>query len=156
MSDKKTKKDLQDLFTPNKDNAGWDDLKKVKQEAQLVFVTAGRVGHLLKDPAMNEALIKAGRYDETVAKSAKLLKELATAKAELNAIGEKHEGKSGDSVDPDELIGCIAIGQEYYHWIATYAELINPMVNDILNAFNFDDDKDVTESLKSNEVSETN
>ncbi len=114
-------------------NTGWDDLMRIYYETQAISTVPGAVLPLLKDP-------KALAQVEDVA----LLERLSTAlvrsvnyyRDTQQAIFAKHSTRTGPNTDPDDLMRCLAIAEEYNIWMAGYQGEMNVLVANVLEMFN--------------------
>lgn len=117
-------------------NTGWDDLNTIANECSVLALSPHAVLPMIKDPAKLALVKDMPRLEEL----SKILVERVTKyNDQLNAIKEKHAGKTGGNTSPDDLMVCLGIGEEYNNWIQLYQLNVLLVVNEISALFTPDE-----------------
>ena len=108
---------------------GWNDLRRLNLECHALFVQPSRVLPLLRDQSLLE---KVDDIHGLLEKAKILNNDIGQFRTRLEEISRKHQNRSGSSESPDDLMECLAIGEEYQAWIADYQNVVQPLITDIL------------------------
>jgi hypothetical protein len=110
----------------------WDDLENMYQNCVQALASPGVIGAF----SQRKDLIALVQDKQVlVARIRMLQSDTEQMRAELNAIHQQHQGKTGGSIDPDELIQAFPLYEYYQLWLQKWNANIMPTVAHILEIF---------------------
>lgn len=113
-------------------DGGWDDLNTVYMDCRALSVIPAEVLPLLRDKDKLEAV----KDPQDLLNKAKVLnKDVIHYNQWLHNIHLKHQNRSGDSDNPNQLMEILGIGEEYQEWLMSYQTVVTPTVATILEVF---------------------
>lgn len=125
IKEKQAKKDL-------KNNTCWDDLNELHGQAVALMQKHLVIAGMLRNQELNAYLTDTA----AVVRNGKLLtKDAQTLTDDLASLKALHEGKSGGTEDPDVLIHCISIYEQYQLFMSRHEAIIMPTVGAILEQY---------------------
>lgn len=128
---KQAKKDL-------KKNTCWDDLNALHGDAIMLMQKHRIIAGLLRNKELNAFLTDV----PCVKRNGDLLaKDVATLSDDLDALKALHEGKSGGTENPDVLIHCISIYEQYQLFMSRHEAIIMPTVGAILEQYHIAEER---------------
>lgn len=125
----KMKKDHQEHL---ENNTIWDDLNGTYNACAQALGQHTATALLLKRQEVFPYLKDLGA---TVANIQAVTRDLAQLSNELKEIYAQHQGKTGGSDDPDDVVGSIRIFEQYHLFLQRHDAVIMPAVHHILEDF---------------------
>ena len=115
-----------------KDNRCWDDLNDIKDSCTQLLLSHGHIAQY----STNQVLIAAVKDKETLTQNIRLLgSDLNQMKIELGQIAATHEGRSGGSQDPDEIVGTYEVYERYNLFMERHQAVVMPTALHITEQF---------------------
>lgn len=108
----------------------WDEVENLRLRANEATAAAGYVLPLIRSQPLLLEIKKQGMLNEFIDAAKVLGKDSTEFRTQLNAISEKHRGKTGNCSD-DELLDGLAIGEEYVAFINSYNVVVLPTIQQL-------------------------
>lgn len=125
LAKKETKRKVKHMKYNNK---CWDEVAQLEGALVGMLFSVKRI-----IPVMQNQQLMAKLDQEQVMKLAKIIdSDMARLKEELEAIQSKHKDKVGGSVQQEDIMEAISIGQEYQMLSQRFVTLVVPNVDRIL------------------------
>lgn len=125
IAQKQAKKDMQN-------NTCWDDLNGLHADGVILMQKHLVIAGMLRNKELNAFLTDV----EAVKRNGQLLaKDVATLTEDLAGLKALHADKTGGTQDPDVLIHCIGIYEQYQLFMSRHEAIIMPTVGAILEQY---------------------
>lgn len=122
--------ELDQAFLEN--NSSWDDLISLYKQLSTMLVSNLR---MLVDTMQVPGVItylEQSEFSETVILFNGIQRDFDTLAADLKAIYEKHQDKTGAVKDIDDFVDSIGIFEGYNNFMMRYDQIITPVYNQIV------------------------
>ncbi len=115
-----------------KDNTCWDDLNAIYNDCARLLISHSAISAYAKDTDLHRYLPNAAL---TISNLKSLAKDLRQLNEELAGIRGEHEGKSGGSDDPDEVMSTFSIFEKYNLFTERHNAVVLPTAYQIIEEF---------------------
>lgn len=125
LAKKKFKKENKNMLKRNK---CWDELEMLHAATVGLLYSTKNITPLLR----SEEIMSKIDSKEAVKISQVIANDLTHYKEKIEVIHNKHKNKTGGSDDPDVLMECIMIGQEYMELSDSFQRVVSPNIDRLL------------------------
>jgi hypothetical protein len=110
----------------------WDSLNEMYKNCGAYTIIPALLGPFIQNKELVQLIPDPAALAESMSVLAKDVKTYADG---LNAIRNQHANKSGSSADPDDLMHCIRIHENYIKWATSYESVVVPQIVAVLEQF---------------------
>ena len=113
-------------------NTCWNDLNLIYSQCSELMSRHSYISQLSQNQALWPFLTDAAAVTSNLNI---LTRDLNDLTGRLSAINGKHYGKTGGSEDPNVIMNCIQIYEEYTEFMNTHESVVMPTIAALLDAF---------------------
>lgn len=110
----------------------WDNLTEVYKNCAAYTCIPALLTPFIQNKELLEKVEDTQQLTEMVTVLARDVEAFAN---KLKKIYSIHAAKTGGTVDPDDLMRCIGISENYIRWASSYESVILPQIYAILDTF---------------------
>lgn len=109
----------------------WDGVEEAMVNCRAFFVLPAQIAPFVRDESL-APFVDQGK----VADHLKTLdKDVTSFKEKLEAIHNRHRGRKGPALDPDDHMKALVISEEYFRWAQSYESVVLPTIAAITDLY---------------------
>lgn len=113
----------------------WNDLKRIYLECLSLSVSPNQILPIITSKERLDTVKDLDSLNKDAAYLNTLVKGFNEQLAQLHA---KHKDREGSSKNPEDLMLCLSIGEEYQDWLHRYQSSVTHLIYQVMNHFDQD------------------
>ena len=113
----------------------WNDLKRIYLECLSLSVSPNQILPIITSKERLSTVKDLESLNKDAAHLNSLVKEFDER---LKALYAKHKDREGSSNNPEDLMLCLSIGEEYQEWLHRYQSTVTYLIYQVMSYFDKD------------------